>query len=226
LEPLVEFIDFRRIQGQVLVDIIEPLEIVSAKIILNIYRYNTKSINSSINHIRGIPKTNYTNLYVWDESACGSKLIIEDNGKIVYAPNDCGFQNVRTKIALENKGILEWDVIVEKVSFGSWIGVCASDNFNYEIWAGVQSTGWVLGSDGSYSHSSNRIYNNYCPPFEEDGAIVTVHLNMNKRTCAFTVNGTKYPEITAWNNLPSKLYPVVSLQYPGRFRIQPHQKSI
>jgi hypothetical protein len=221
LEPLVEFIDFRRIQGQVLVDIIEPLEIVSAKIILNIYRYNTKSINSSKNHIRGMSKTNYTNLYVWDESACGSKLIIEDNGKIVYAPKGCGFQNVRAKIALENKGIFEWDVIVEKVSFGSWIGVCASDNFNYEIWAGNQPTGWVLGSDGSYSNSRNRIYNNYCPPFE-DGAIVTVHLNMNKRTCAFTVNGTKYPEMTAWNNLPSKLYPVVSLRHPGRFRIQPH----
>jgi hypothetical protein len=42
---------------------------------------------------------------------------------------------------------------------------------------------------------------------------------MNKRTCAFTVNGTKYREIIEWNNLPSKLYPVVSLRYPGRFRI-------
>ena len=46
---------------------------------------------------------------------------------------------------------------------------------------------------------------------------------MNKRTCAFTVNGTKYPEVSIWNNLPSRLHPVVSLRYPGRFRIQIHQ---
>ncbi|PKC17101.1 hypothetical protein RhiirA5_493284 [Rhizophagus irregularis] len=89
LEPLIEFIDFRRIKGSILVDIIEPLEIVPTKIILNVYRQN-----------------------------------------------------------------------------------------------------------------------------------------MNKRTCAFTVNGTKYPEVPSWNNLPSKLYPVASLCYPGQFRIQPHKKNI
>ena len=48
---------------------------------------------------------------------------------------------------------------------------------------------------------------------------------MNKRTCAFTVDGTKYPEVSNWNNLPSKLYPVVSLNSSCRFRIQPHQKT-
>ena len=41
-----------------------------------------------------------------------------------------------------------------------------------------------------------------------------VTLNMKKRTCAFTVNGTKYPEVSRWNDLPSKLYPVVSLYHP------------
>ncbi|EXX53851.1 hypothetical protein RirG_240040 [Rhizophagus irregularis DAOM 197198w] len=84
LEPLVEFIDFKRIHGQALVDIIEPLEIVPAKIIVNVYRHNTISNNSNRTYFRGIPITNCTN-YVWDESACGSKLIIEDNGKTVHA---------------------------------------------------------------------------------------------------------------------------------------------
>src|SRR3954453_13445768 len=51
-----------------------------------------------------------------------------------------------------------------------------------------------------------------------------VHLDMNKRTCAFTDNGTKYPEVSAWNNLPSKLYPVVSLCSSTRIRIQPYRK--
>jgi hypothetical protein len=30
----------------------------------------------------------------------------------------------------------------------------------------------------------------------KDGARITVHLDMNKRTCSFTVNGTKYREIS------------------------------
>ncbi|GES97560.1 hypothetical protein GLOIN_2v1788445 [Rhizophagus clarus] len=84
---------------------------------------------------------------------------------------------------------------------------------------GTQRTGWVLGSGGK-CNSVNGSY--YCPSFHEDGARITVHLNLSKRTCAFTVNGIKYREITEWDDLPSKLYPVVSLCHPGRFRIQPH----
>src|SRR5438045_3982267 len=91
----------------------------------------------------------------------------------------------------------------------------------YETFAGLQPTGWVLGSGGNCWNSSKNL--KYCPEFG-DGTKITVHLDMNKRTCAFTVNGTKYREISEWNNLPSELYPIVSLRYPGRFRIQSHQK--
>ncbi|CAB5192155.1 unnamed protein product [Rhizophagus irregularis] len=222
LEPLVSFIDFKRIEGQILTDIIDPLEIISTKIILDVYRQRVRSNISNINNIRGVPIPNYSN-YVWDETARGSRLIIEDNGKVVYAQNNWfDLQSVRAKVAFENKGIFEWDVIIEKNCVYAWVGVCSLENFNYETFAGYQSTGWVLGSDGSYSHASNRIYNNY--PSFGDGSKITVHLDMNKRTCAFTINGTKYPAISSWNNLPSKLYPVVTLKYPGRFRIQPYQK--
>ncbi|CAG8751656.1 1389_t:CDS:1, partial [Rhizophagus irregularis] len=126
------------------------------------------------------------------------------------------------KIVLESNDIFEWDVIIEKVSGCAWVGVCASENLNYETFAGIQPTGWVLGSNGYCNNFSKAV--KYCLPFG-DGTIITVHLDMNKRTCTFTINGTKYPEVSAWNNLPSKLYPVVSLNYPGRFRIQPHQKN-
>ncbi|RGB27931.1 hypothetical protein C1646_797900 [Rhizophagus diaphanus] len=220
LEPLIEFINFRRIQGQVLVDIIEPLEIVPAKIILNVYRHNTKSINSNINHIRGISISNSS--YVWDKTSCDSNLIIEDNGKVVYAPIGLRpWKSVRAKMLLENNGIYEWDVIIEEVCSWSWVGVCASENFNYGDCAGNQPNGWVLGSNGYCLNNSKNVY--YCPLFHSNGAKITVHLDMKKRTCSFTVNGTNYSEVSAWNNLPSKLYPVVSLYNPGRFRIQPHQ---
>ncbi|RIA82266.1 hypothetical protein C1645_512896 [Glomus cerebriforme] len=190
LEPFVKYIDFKLIEGQVLVDIIEPLEIIPIEIILNVYRYSIKSLNLYSN-IRGIPMQTYRFNeadYVWDQSACGSNLIIEDNGKVVYAYTGYEHQNVRAKMTLE----------------------------------GSQPTGWVLGSGGDCYNSDSRIFD-YCPSFTY-GAKITVHLDMNKRTCAFTVNGIKYPEVSQWNNLPSKLYPVVSLCYPGCLRIQPHQK--
>ncbi|RIA81899.1 hypothetical protein C1645_881336 [Glomus cerebriforme] len=196
----------------------QPLGIVPSETILNVYRLVAKLNDSYLNNIRGTQLS----AYVWDESACGSKLIIEDNGKVVYAKNDCSsHQNVRAKMVLEeNQGIFEWDVIIEKCCNASWVGVCA-ENFNYETFAGYQPTGWVLGSGGSY-YSDYKCLNNYCPNFV-DGTKITVHLDMNKRTCAFTVDGIKYPEVSGWDNLPSKLYPVVSLRYPGRFRIQPQK---
>ncbi|EXX68320.1 uncharacterized protein OCT59_020402 [Rhizophagus irregularis] len=216
LEPLTKFIDFSRIKGQILTDIIEPLEIAPSKIIMDVYRQIAKLNNLNSSEIRGILPT----IYVWDESACGSDLIIEDNGKFVYGKNNA-HQIVRAKRILDNKGIFEWDVIIEKFCKDAWIGVCATENFNYETWPGNQPTGWILGTNGYSYNSGKRTL--YCPSFQNDNVKVTVHLNMNERTCAFSVNGTKYPVVSNWNNLPSKLYPVASLHYPGRLRIQPYQ---
>jgi len=229
LEPLIKFIDFNQIKAQILADIIEPLKIISVEIIVGIYRNKALSNNLDSNGIRGTSqrtcKLNESD-HVWDESACGTKLIIEDNGKVVHAPNDCYIhQNVRAKMVLENKGIFEWDVIIEKACAYSWVGVCASENVDYESFVGYQPTGWVLSSHGNCWNSNKGL--KYCPEFRDDTKItkITVHLDMNKRTCAFSVNGIKYREISEWNNLPSKLYPVVSLKHPGRFRIQLHQKN-
>ncbi|CAB4403676.1 unnamed protein product [Rhizophagus irregularis] len=218
LEPLVEYIDFRRISKDQL-DIIEPLKIIPTKIIQN----NSKSINSVLNNIRGIPiyRINGSDL-TWDESACGSELIIEENGKVVRAPNDLYLhQSVRAKIALENKGIFEWDVIIENNCLWSWVGVCSSENFDYERFAGTQPNGWVLCSEGYCRNYDKSI--KYCPSFG-DGTKITVHLDTNKKTCAFTVNGIRYNEVTEWI-LPSKLYPVVSLYANARYRIQSYRKN-
>jgi hypothetical protein len=217
LRPLVEYIDFRRINS-VQFDIIGPLKIIPAEIIQN----NSKSINSDLNNTRGIPiyRINESDLF-WDESECGSELIIEENGKVVHAPNDLySHQSVRAKIALENKGIVEWNIIIENNCLWSWVGVCASENLDYERFAGNQLTGWVLGSEG-YCRNYNKSIK-YCPSFE-DGTTITIHLDMNKKTCAFTVDGIKYREISEWN-LPSKLYPVVSLYGNARYRIQSYRK--
>ena len=137
LKPLVKFIDFNQIKGRILIDIIEPLEIIPSKIITDAYRQKVKLHNTDLNGIRGIQVHKFNESdYVWDKSACGSKLIIEDNGKVVHAPGGCGHQSVRAKMTLDNKGIFEWDVIIEKTCTYAWVGVCAPENFNYETCEG------------------------------------------------------------------------------------------
>ncbi|GBC28519.2 concanavalin A-like lectin/glucanase domain-containing protein [Rhizophagus irregularis DAOM 181602=DAOM 197198] len=212
-----------RIDGQILVEIIEPLGIIPAKIILFVYRKKVRLTKSELNNTRGIPIPIYSK-YVWDELERGSNVLIKENGKIVCLKSATdSWRNVRAKMILEGKGIFEWDFIMEKACVNAWVGVCAPENLSYEFFAGKQLTGWVLGTNG-YCYNSNK-GSSYCPPFG-DGSRITVHLDMNKRTCSFIVNGTKYPEVSAWNNLPSKLYPVASFNYPARLRIQPHQKSV
>src|SRR5437764_501009 len=89
LEPLIKFMDFSQIKGKVLTNIIDPLEIIPDKLILNVYRQKTRSIDTDSNGIRGIPQTRRESVLIWDELARGSKLIIEDNGKFLRASNDC-----------------------------------------------------------------------------------------------------------------------------------------
>ncbi|CAI2193507.1 14847_t:CDS:1, partial [Funneliformis geosporum] len=135
----------------------------------------------------------------------------------VRASNACiAHQSVRAKVAFENQGTFEWDIIIDKYCQHTWIGVCASENFDYEKFAGIQNTGWVLSSTGFIGSKD------YCPSFATDNSKVTIHLYMNKKICAFTINGVKYSAVSEWNNLTSKLYPVVSLVYPDQFRIQFH----
>ncbi|CAG8573067.1 8376_t:CDS:2 [Rhizophagus irregularis] len=222
LEPLTHFIDFSQIERQILTDFIEPLGITSSNLILNVYRQIVKSNNLYSSGIRGISMYKFKESnYVWDESACGPKLIFEDNGKVVYAPDGCGHQSVRAKMPLDYKGIFEWSVIIEKYCVNAWVGVCASENFSFEWWAGCQPTGWALGTCG-YFHNSNKVLK-YCSQFQNNDIKVTVHLNMYKKTCAFSVNDMMYKEISV-KDLPSKLYPVVSLKNNGRLRILPYQK--
>ncbi|GBC05757.1 hypothetical protein RclHR1_06400007 [Rhizophagus clarus] len=227
LEPLIKFIDFRRFKGQVLDNIIEPLKIIPTEIILNASHNNAKLIQFNLNDIQEIPiqvyKFNESD-YVWDESTCGSKLIIEDNGKVVSASDDCNSnQSVRSKIELENKGIFEWDIIIEEICAQAWIGVCASEDLNYDENL-TEHIGWLICSNGYYYNSTS--WPNYCPSFG-NGTRITVRLDMNKRTCSFTVNGKRHPELSEWNNnnFPSKFYPVVSLCHPGRIRIESTRNS-
>ncbi|CAI2183567.1 17173_t:CDS:1 [Funneliformis geosporum] len=230
--PLLDYIELWRINVKILEDIIEPLEIIPSDAMMQVYRHQAK--NKSIPDTRGIPyiciednveivcNIDLCEEYVWDSNFCGSQLIIDEKEEtIVTAIPECDQnQCVKAKIAITDKGQYEWDIIIEKMCNSVWIGIMSEENFNYNEFAGDQSNGWVYGSHGVCAN--NKINVLYGSPFSV-GDRITVHLNMNKRICAFSVNGKKQSIFPAWNNLPSKLYPVVSFSYPGRIRINAPQ---
>ncbi|RIA87114.1 hypothetical protein C1645_828271 [Glomus cerebriforme] len=222
LEPLTKFIDFKRIKGSVLTDIIEPLEIVSPKILNNAYRYKTKHRNSDLNGFRGVAPSLFMfdeSDCVWDEYSHGSHISIMDDRKVIETSSP-KHQFALAKIQCE-RGIYEWDVVIEKYCAYVWIGVCTTEIFDYSEFMEGKSTTWMLASSGDCSNNGKKF--SYCPPFIGDYKTVTVHLDMTKKTIAFTVDGKRYQEVSGWNNLPSILHPVVSIVDPGRIRIQPHQ---
>ncbi|CAG8759003.1 1604_t:CDS:1, partial [Acaulospora morrowiae] len=98
----------------------------------------------------------------------------------------------------------------------AWVGIC-DEGLDFSNFAGYQPHGWVLGSGGYYNHNSQGIKD--IPTFIQDNVKITVHLNMNSKTVAFSVNGERYLPLPPWTNLPSNLYFVASLVYPGKFRI-------
>ncbi|CAG8612949.1 10867_t:CDS:2 [Rhizophagus irregularis] len=224
-EPLTKYIDFRRIDGKILNDIIDPLEIVPMKTLYNATKYQAKHGNSSLSDIRGISPSLYRfteSDCVWNESFHGSLISLLDGGKVAEASSS-ELQNVRANI-LCCKGVYEWDIIIEKYCVFTWIGVCSAESkLDYESFAGSQSNAWILGSSGECRNGQDTF--KYCSSFAGNYQTVTVHLDMTQKTIAFTVKGERQSEVLKWNNLPSKLYPIVSICEPGRIRIQPHKNK-
>ncbi|GES97495.1 hypothetical protein GLOIN_2v1656935 [Rhizophagus clarus] len=196
LEPLTKYIEFKRISGKVIHDIIDPLEIVPMKLLYEATKYQSKHGNI-LSDTRGTAPSLYMfteSDCVWNESDHGSLISIEDDGKVLESSYS-ELQSARANIIC-CKGFYEWDIIIEKYCTFTWIGVCSAESrFDFNGFAGAQSNVWILGS----SDTTNR-------------------------TIAFTINGKRYSEISILNS-PSKLYPIVSICSPGRIRIQPHRKK-
>ncbi|CAI2176187.1 18520_t:CDS:2 [Funneliformis geosporum] len=98
-----------------------------------------------------------SNLLVDAVSAIPLNTIKFGHLSIVRAPNDCNeHQSVRAKVAFENQGTFEWDVIIEKHCVIAWaLSVSYKDE--------------------------NGVYYPYFPSFKNDNSKVTVHLDMNKK---------------------------------------------
>ncbi|CAG8642366.1 16208_t:CDS:2 [Acaulospora morrowiae] len=202
LHRILEHVDFTSINGKILVDIIEPLEVVPYKILLGAYRHKAK--NEVV-----LEEKKVLMEFTWDRNFCGPNL--------VSASSDIRYNERVRAIQPIESGIHNWDVIIEAPSTSDWVGVCGEgDVINFSC-DDYNSKVWILGSTGHVSNNAQqRPYGT--PPFGRNTK-VTVHLNMYDRSLAFSVNDVRYQSVLEWKNLPSKVYPLVSMRHNGRFRI-------
>ncbi|RIA90135.1 concanavalin A-like lectin/glucanase domain-containing protein [Glomus cerebriforme] len=193
----------------------EPLcDLVDPKTLIFIYRKQALLAGKYFS----ILQTNFQ----WDVYCCGRRMLIDIQSPFVVTSQSNAFEWIKTKIPISGQDLVEWDIIVEKLCDCFWVGICTSDGYNvdYNTWLGKHAYGWVFGSKGVTRHNSkiekDKDKSKYGQKFKENDRI-TVHLDMKKRTCSFSVNGTNYP--VAFRNLPNRVYPAVSLKAPGKARI-------
>ncbi|CAJ0636255.1 11887_t:CDS:2 [Entrophospora sp. SA101] len=212
LLPLLKFIDLRRIDVNLLIDVIEPLNLIPVSTLLDVYRFQARE-KRSLSPTRRAPLTKWN--INWDKQCIGSNLVItKDNNNCVVESSKTGINvhnNVRANFLICDEGIFEWDVVVEEICIYAWVGIATEKGLDYSIFAGQQTCAWVLGSSGKCYHNNTRT--NYASEFSS-GTRITVHLDMTNKTCAFSINGVKYPNVANWTNLPSRVYPIASINQP------------
>ena len=157
----------------------------------------------------------------WDDHAHGSKMCLDETPFTVVSKSASSLEWIRTAVPISGQSLVEWDIVIEKICDFFWVGICTENGFNvdYNSWLGRQAYGWLLGSNGVICHNISDYKNKYGQMFGENDRI-TVHLNMEEKTCSFSINGKRYP--IAFRDLPDEIYPAVSLKTPGKARIEHH----
>ncbi|CAG8573459.1 11614_t:CDS:2 [Diversispora eburnea] len=222
LSPMLNYANIKLISGGILAEIIEPLNIVPFKLILETYRYKVKQepIVKLEEEKEVIKQIDFT----WDINVCGPNLDISDDGYTIETPSNLRFnERVRASQPITGTGLYEWDIIIENPSSSDWVGICGEGEVTNYNCTDYNSKAWILGTTGMVSNNGQSI--NYGSPSFQQGTKIRVHLDMGKRErrVSFSINDVKYPEVLHWKNIPAKVYPLVSLRYPGRLKIQ--QKS-
>ncbi|CAG8663021.1 14099_t:CDS:1 [Ambispora leptoticha] len=210
--PVLTYINFSLIKPNILANVIHPLGMISQPVLFEAYQFHVGlnsitrrgGISCKINDLR------------WDNMACGPNIEIIDYGTRVLCTSSTTVESVRGVNLLWGNGMYEWDVIVEEKSRCAWLGVCG-EGVDFTSYLGCQENMYVFSSDGQILNSGKS--QKYGTKFGK-GSTITVHLDMTRRTCAFSIDGIRYP--VAWSNLPEKLYPAAAIWKFGRLRIKPH----
>lgn len=218
ITPLLRFINWHRIDNKIIREIIQPLKIIPDEMLREAYFFTANK--------RLIFKDNYeitSNPFKFDSAASGKQLIFNDDysevSAMVTKPEMMIYQSARSQYIITDNGEHEWEVLIEEIGDASncYIGIC-DEYCDFNTFVGNSINAWVFNRQGTCWN--NGIFSRYGSEFNV-GDTITVHIDMNQRTCAFSVNGKRHPPVN-WTNLPSKLYPIVSFRNSGRLRIQAH----
>ncbi|RIA98959.1 concanavalin A-like lectin/glucanase domain-containing protein [Glomus cerebriforme] len=194
---------------------VAPFDIYPIKSISDGYRSISLSEDNEdegLGFIRGVP------IFKWesDRDLLEMVLLHYNDLKDGFTVTKFTQKSILGNLIFKGRGIYEWKILIEKLRKTVYIGIC---DINEDLKKDDQDYhGWVLGSDGYVYHK--RKWKWYDAKYKE-GDIVTVHLNMKKRTCAFSINNNKKPIVSEWNTISSQVYPIVSLGHGSKLRIEP-----
>ncbi|CAG8745142.1 22546_t:CDS:2 [Rhizophagus irregularis] len=211
LAPIISYIDLNRMDTKEIKQHVEPFGIFSAIDISNVYC--SKALDEELEFIRGIPIFKWIN---YKSSTSDNQIIITNGGFVAEVIQPKSILGDLIFKSNKSNGIYEWDISIEKLCGNIYIGIC---DVNEDLDKTDQKYhGWVLGSDGYVYYKKKWKW--YDAKFKE-GDKVTVHLDMKNRRCAFSINNNKKSVISEWNNIPSQVYPIVSLECGSKLRMGP-----
>lgn len=212
-EPFLCYLDLFRVHPHMLARVVEPMGVVPPAYLMHVFRFHAMFSKDML-------------LLRWGKGAHHPRYVIQEEGSVLEnVSNDDLFGFGTTEVpATRTTGVYEWDIVVETSSSYLGIGFCSVEGLaaveSDNKWLGYRSYGWVLCCHGVLYHNNllnAYIKTSYAPSFSE-GSRVRVHIDLSKATCSFTVDGT--PCGIAWDNIPSIIYPAVTMCYPGRVRIE------
>ncbi|GBB88629.1 hypothetical protein RclHR1_01520014 [Rhizophagus clarus] len=208
LTPLISYINLNRMDATEIKQYVAPLGIYPAEVISDVYY--SKALNEGLEFIRGAP------IFKWKNCGIGTLPNVPDDGFSVTVYTQ---KSVLGDLIFKGKGVYEWSILIEKLNKKVYIGICDT---NVDLNKNDQGYhGWVLGSDGYVYHEKKHKW--YDAKFKERDK-VTVHLDMKNKTCAFSINNNnKKPVISEWD-IPSQVYPIVSLGYGSKLRVEPRNQ--
>ncbi|CAG8457908.1 1367_t:CDS:2 [Acaulospora colombiana] len=115
LASLIEFIDLRNVDGNVLTDVIEPLDLITPANMMKAYRFHTRHrISYSRRDIK------------WDKNGCWPDISVSLDGRAISSKSK-GYQSVRTNY-LMSSGIHELCILIDKISYDEGIGLIDGSN--------------------------------------------------------------------------------------------------
>ncbi|CAG8503852.1 14086_t:CDS:2 [Ambispora leptoticha] len=199
---LLPYINLKLISIKILGFIIDPLKIFAMDQLMEAYRFHAISSSNLSSSQRTYEKYQiYVPQRVKDlkwrkEAVC---YAISEDGSVVESKNEVNGVLIRTEQCLTKKDIYEWKILIEKM-------------FKKEkILVGLHkepSTRFIdlFVSNGPICSISSESF--------KEGDVVTVHVDMISKTCAFSINSERSG--VSFHGLPDKVYPFLKMVGKGK----------